>query len=68
MISLNWYDIITKQNYFRKNDKIVIQTDGLAMGTPSFSILSEMFLQHIEHTHITLPSAKTQTYKLLPLR
>jgi hypothetical protein len=29
-----------------------IQTEGLAMGAPSSSILSEVFLQHIEHTHI----------------
>jgi hypothetical protein len=47
-----WYDIIIKQNYFQNSDKIIIQTDGLAMGTQSSSILSEMFLQQIEHTHL----------------
>jgi hypothetical protein len=31
---LNWYDTITKQNYFSYNGKIIIQQDGLAMGTP----------------------------------
>jgi hypothetical protein len=34
------------------NDKTITQTDGLAMGAPSSSIISENFLQHIEHTHL----------------
>jgi hypothetical protein len=45
---LNWYDIITQQNYFTFNKTIYTQTDGLAMGAPSSSIISEIFLQHIE--------------------
>jgi hypothetical protein len=50
---LNWYEIITKEDYFlNNNNKINMQTDGLAMGAISSSILSEIFLQHIEHTHI----------------
>jgi hypothetical protein len=49
---LNWYEVITKQNYFLNNDKIIIQTDSLAMDTSSSSILSEIFLQNIEHTHL----------------
>jgi hypothetical protein len=49
---LAWYDVITKQNYFSYKYHIHIQKDGLAMGAPSSSILSEIFLQHIEHTHI----------------
>jgi hypothetical protein len=42
---LNWYDIINQQNYFTFNKTIYTQTDGLAMGTPSSSIISEIFLQ-----------------------
>jgi hypothetical protein len=49
---LSWYDTVTKQNYFSFKKHTHIQTEGLAMGTPSSSILSEIFLQHIEHTHI----------------
>jgi hypothetical protein len=49
---LNWYEVITKQNYFLNNNKIIIQTDSLAMGASSSSILSEIFLQNTEHTHL----------------
>ena len=49
---LNWYEIIIKQNYFLNNNEIIIQKDGFAMGAPSTSILSEIFLQNIEHTHL----------------
>jgi hypothetical protein len=42
---LNWYEIITKQNYFQHNNQIIVQTDGLATGAPSSSLLSEIFLQ-----------------------
>jgi len=50
--TLNWYEIITKQNYFMYNDNIILQEDGLAMGAPSSSIISEIFLQHLEHTKL----------------
>jgi hypothetical protein len=49
---LTWYDTIIKQNYFSFKEHTHIQTEGLAMGAPSSSILSEIFLQHVEHTHI----------------
>ena len=49
---LNLYDVITEQNYFLNNNNVVIQKDGLSMGAPSSSILSEIFIQHIEHTHL----------------
>jgi hypothetical protein len=55
---LDWYEVITKQNYILNNDKIIIQTDGLAMGAPSSSIVSEIFLQHIEHTYLPCPAQK----------
>jgi hypothetical protein len=48
---LNWYDVITKQNYFY-NNQVLIQKDRRAMGAPSSSILSGVFLQNFEHTHI----------------
>jgi hypothetical protein len=50
---LNWYDVITKQNYFTHNNNIVIQKDGLAMGAPSSGLIAEIFLQHLEHLHLT---------------
>jgi hypothetical protein len=59
---LNLYEVITKQNYFQHNDKTVIQTDGLAIGAPSSSVRAEIFLQHVEHTH--LPNL-TQKHKLV---
>jgi hypothetical protein len=49
---LNWYDIITKQNYFSNNNDIVIQNDGLAMGAPSSGLIAEIFLQHAENSHL----------------
>jgi len=49
---LKWYDVITRQNYFAHNKDIVFQNDGLAMGTPSSGLIAEIFLQHIEHTHL----------------
>jgi hypothetical protein len=48
----NVYEVITKQNYFVNKDNIVIQDDGLAMGAPSSSIISELFLQHLEQTKL----------------
>jgi hypothetical protein len=54
---LNWYEIITKQNYFMNNNNIVLQEDGLAMGAPSSSIISEIFLQHLQQTKLP-PIAK----------
>jgi hypothetical protein len=49
---MRWYDVITHQNYFASNDKILIQEDGLAMGAPTSGLLAEFFLQHLEKTHI----------------
>jgi hypothetical protein len=43
---------VLKQNYFQFNNKIYSQTQGLAMGAPTSSILSEIFLQYIEHNLI----------------
>ena len=49
---LNCYEVVTKQNYFTHGDKIITKTDGLAMGTPSSGIISGIFLQHFQHSHL----------------
>lgn len=49
---ITWYDTITKQNYLTNKGNIIIQKDGLAMGAPSSSILSEIFLQYTVASHI----------------
>jgi len=46
------YEVITKQNYFANNTEIIVQQDGLAMGAPSLGLIAEIFLQHLEHTHL----------------
>ena len=43
---------ILEQNYFEYQDTFYSQTQGLAMGTPTSSVLSKIFLQYIEHTQI----------------
>jgi len=48
---LKWY-VITGQNYFTHNKDIILQYDDLAMGASSSGLIAEIFLQHIEHTHI----------------
>jgi len=55
---LNWYDTITKQNYFSNNGKILIQQDGLAMGVPTSGIIALLFLQSLEDTYLTHLSNK----------
>jgi len=43
---------IMKQNYFEFHNKFYIQNAGLAMGAPSSSVLSEMYLQVKEKTKL----------------
>ena len=62
---LNWYDVITQQNYFTSNSEILIQRNGLAMGTPISGLISEFFLQNLEHLHLTHLSNKHQIIKYL---
>jgi hypothetical protein len=45
-------ELIIKQNYFEINSKFFLQSEGLAMGAPSSALLSEIYLQYIEHNHI----------------
>jgi len=42
--------IIIKQNYFQLKNTLYIQEEGLAMGTPTTSAFSEIYLKHIENT------------------
>jgi hypothetical protein len=43
---------ILTQNYFCFKGKTYLQKKGLAMGAPTSSILSEIYLQHLENTEI----------------
>jgi len=54
---LNWYDVITQQNYFTSNGEILTQK-GLALGAPTSGLLAEFFLQHLEQLHIPHRSSK----------
>jgi len=44
--------IVIDQNYFQYMDKIYVQREGLAMGAPTYSILSEFYLHHLENSKI----------------
>jgi hypothetical protein len=41
--------LIIKQNYFEQNSVFCQQSEGLAMGSPSSALLSEIYLQHLQH-------------------
>jgi hypothetical protein len=41
---------ILKQNYFKFQNSFYVQNTGLAMGAPTCSILSEIYVQYVEHT------------------
>jgi hypothetical protein len=45
-------ELIIKQNYFELNSNFYLQLQGLAMGALSSALLSEIYLQHIEHNQI----------------
>jgi len=49
---MNISQIIIKQNYSQFQNTLYIQEQGLAVVTPASSILSEIYLQHIENTII----------------
>jgi hypothetical protein len=44
--------IIIQQNYFQFSNSFFIQDRGLAMGSPTSSIFSEIFVQHIKNKAI----------------
>jgi hypothetical protein len=41
-----------EQNYFQFDQDHYKQTNGLAIGAPTSSILAETYIQHIQHTQI----------------
>jgi hypothetical protein len=43
---------VLAQIYFQFNNSYYLQEHGLAMGSPTFSIFSELYLQHLENTII----------------
>jgi len=43
---------IMKENYFEFHNKFYIQNAGLAMGAPTSSVLSEIYLQFMENTKL----------------
>lgn len=47
---INLINICLKQNYFRFDDKIYLQNDGLAMGSALSPFLAEFFMDYIEKT------------------
>ena len=44
--------LVVTQNYFKLQDKTYLQKNGLAMGAPTSSALSEIYLQFMENTKI----------------
>jgi hypothetical protein len=45
-------ELIIKQNYFRHQNKINLQNEGLAMGTPTSSLFSEIYIYNLEDSYI----------------
>jgi len=41
---------VLEQNYFTYQNQSYFQNTGIAMGAPSSAILSEVYLQHLDHT------------------
>ena len=41
---------VLTQNYFQFNNSYYVQKTGLAMGAPTSSIFSEIYLQYLENT------------------
>jgi hypothetical protein len=49
---LKLLNVVIYQNDFQFMDKTYVQHDGLAMGAPTSSILSEFYLQHLKNSKI----------------
>jgi hypothetical protein len=41
-----------EENYFQFDQQYYKETDGLAIGAPTSSVLAETYIQHMEHKHI----------------
>jgi hypothetical protein len=44
--------VIVEKNYFRFQDTIYVQNEGLAMGAPTSFLFSEVYLQYMENNKI----------------
>jgi hypothetical protein len=44
---------VINHKYLQFNNEYYKQEDGLAIGAPALAILSKIFIQHLEHTHIS---------------
>jgi hypothetical protein len=51
-ILLKLLKVVIGHNYFQFMDQTYVQYDGLTMGAPTSSILSEFYLQHLENSKI----------------
>jgi hypothetical protein len=60
-------DTIVKQNCFEHNSTYYMQSDGLAMGAPPSSLLSEIFIQYLEHNYILHIINKAHHFSLLQI-
>lgn len=60
---INLLNTILEQNYFEHNGNWYKQNDGLALGAPTSTILTETFVQHLEHTIIVDILKKYQIIK-----
>jgi len=49
---------LPKKNYFTTNSEILIQRKELAIGSQISGLISEFFLQNLEHLHLTHLSNK----------
>jgi DNA-binding cell septation regulator SpoVG len=47
---LDFLNVTLKQNYVQHNGHLYKQDNGLAMGAPSSAIVTEIFMQYLEHT------------------
>jgi hypothetical protein len=53
---INILKSMMEQNYFRFNQQYYKQTEGLAVGAPTYAILAEVYIQYIQHKK--LPNRK----------
>jgi hypothetical protein len=56
---INIVKLIIAQNYFKFGEKTYLQERGLAMGAPTSSILSEIYMPYLENTIYHKPSLHT---------
>ena len=45
-------EMVLQQNYFRCQEEIFQPTKGVAMGSPISGIMTEIFLEHLEQSHV----------------